>query len=128
MEAQHPLPDSQIADRAVATLNGFGTPGNLTDGQAFFLGVVRETGPTVHRALSSKLLPRASCSSLRLLLMIYIDILCCAMVVSWAGLPPPRKRLCHNVLTGDGLVLSLSAESLLPLSFCSVDYACLATR
>ena len=39
IEVKHPLPDTQIAERAIATLEGFSTPGNLSDGQQFFLGV-----------------------------------------------------------------------------------------
>eukprot|EP01052_Picozoa_sp_SAG31_P012517 SAG31_NODE_734_length_12489_cov_6.922034_4_plen_171_part_00 len=39
IEAKHPLPDTQIAERAVATLEGFDAPGNLSAGQQFFLGV-----------------------------------------------------------------------------------------
>jgi iduronate 2-sulfatase len=39
IEANHPLPDTQIAERAVDTLAGFLQPGNLSEGQRFFLGV-----------------------------------------------------------------------------------------
>ena len=39
VERQHPLPDTQIAERAVGVIAGFEAAGNLTRGQPFFLGV-----------------------------------------------------------------------------------------